>query len=673
MATPLIKPIAVQGGTFFTFSSAASDITKTFTDDDARFVFSKFVCLDLPDVETPINQSNQMVWEGAGMAASGATGDLTTDQNVNISQSLQNYALNLEDMILNSKNSLVQDYDDDLFATTSERVLWKWLIELGAIRFEAAPFPSESNVSERFKEEQETNLTGQNYSKVVQYIGDLDIINTVQRGGHSYTEIFIHVPTNHGNTPLVLFKTHSDANYQNDITWDNASQEDINDRDGATHPAGLSLTAYYDDDTTNSYLAGPTFGLVTNQSVVVNSKTVLKSDMAGVALDFDDSNYVPVTSDPNISTISELNADASTGDFDFNAVLIYYDTYSASNPEVRARNLYGILIIDDYTNTVDGGSLKQFAKFKPNPVTKLNGNSYGLKLNIKFDTSVDNVGVVTVINDYNTFSMELFSDALIRMQEVSDMFLNQKLNNIDIDKRMDSVEKYFFTQDTIDVLIKKVNSLEQDLNNSNMALESATTLLDLIAQNSDKINTIVSGNIPLELIYNTDAITFGDGVVIDKSVPNKIKIINKNQSYSSFPPIATTADYLSYAINNGVNDATDIEYEEKNNIITLGKFSNYFKNKTPNAVLANDLVINVSDLKVAWTTGQTLRISFDNTIDFNGHRLFLFTDAGNKFDDGVYGKTIAVIDSVDMASTKPVIDIICSNENDYSFFIDIIK
>ena len=59
MATPLINPLRVQGGTFYTFSSAVKDIQKTFSDDDARFVFSKFALLDIPDVATPsLNYEN---------------------------------------------------------------------------------------------------------------------------------------------------------------------------------------------------------------------------------------------------------------------------------------------------------------------------------------------------------------------------------------------------------------------------------------------------------------------------------------------------------------------------------------------------------------------------------------------------------------------------------------
>jgi len=111
MATPLIKPIKVQGGTFYTFSSAASDISKTFSDDNARFVFSKFVALDLPDVATPLNNSNNIVWEAiGGQTASDPYDSLNSNQNVNFAQSFQNYTLNFEQLVLESKNNLGEQY-----------------------------------------------------------------------------------------------------------------------------------------------------------------------------------------------------------------------------------------------------------------------------------------------------------------------------------------------------------------------------------------------------------------------------------------------------------------------------------------------------------------------------------------------------------------------------------
>ena len=89
MATPLLKPLRVQGGTFFTFASSAKDISKTFTDDNARFVFSKYALLKLPKVRTPQNGDNSVVWQALDAFGGGATAgsptavDFGDDENYN--------------------------------------------------------------------------------------------------------------------------------------------------------------------------------------------------------------------------------------------------------------------------------------------------------------------------------------------------------------------------------------------------------------------------------------------------------------------------------------------------------------------------------------------------------------------------------------------------------------
>lgn len=162
MATPLINALRVQGGTFYTFSSASNDISKTFTDDDARFVFSKFVLLDLPDVATPSsNRENYIVWEGIGSKGTGISSipasDLSNDDNINFAQVFQNYLLNHEQLILEGSNTLASSYDNKELSTVSERLFWKWLSNINAIRFRNAT-ASESSVSNRFTEEDPGNF-----------------------------------------------------------------------------------------------------------------------------------------------------------------------------------------------------------------------------------------------------------------------------------------------------------------------------------------------------------------------------------------------------------------------------------------------------------------------------------------------------------------------------------
>jgi hypothetical protein len=689
MATPLINALRVQGGTFYTFTSASNDISKTFTDDDARFVFSKFALLDIPDVATPSSNENYIVWEALGVLNSpGPTSypnssvpaaDINSDNNINLAQSFQNYVLNYEQLILDGSNNLAQAYDMSQKWSTSERLFWKWMANINAMRFRNAT-AAESTVTNRFTEEDQSSF----YKRVVKYIGDVDIVNSVSRDGHSYSEVYLNVPVTHGNTPLVLFKTYQDSNYAPGRQWSNGNVY-IDGRDaGSVHPTGLSLTAYYDNDVIDAYLSSSTFGNPANialfaASTALSTKPVLLSRMDGIILDTDADSYKPIVDDPNISLISEFNASDASEDFAFNAALVYYDVYSSSNPMDRARNLYGILVLDDYVNQVSAPSyLKRFDKYKPNKITKLNGNGYGLKLNVKFDTSADNVGVETIINDYNTFSMDLFIDASTRMQEAAEMFLSQNLQIIEIKQQISALQQYYFSQGDITGLSQRLSALESSLNNAQLAFQSSTTLLDLINMNADNINLIVSGNLSTNLTYNTDVLKGGDGILLDKSVPNQVKIINRTQAYNNFMLCGNTSNNIETTTSNGQNYATTNLVD--NNILVLGTFTNSFRqtNQNPDPVtgietFADTVYINIDDKNVRWKNGQMLKFVFNEKINNGGFNIIFRTDSQNVLGNGTYGKIMAIISPAMLLSDRPIFEIYCTDENQYLFNVDVIR
>lgn len=391
MATPFLKPLRVQGGTFFTFASSAKDISKTFTDDNARFVFSKYALLKLPKVRTPQSGDNSVVWQALDAFGGGATAgsaiatDFGADNNFNLSQAFQSYALNFEQLILNSQNNFSETYDETVLDTTSERVFWHFLKNINAIKWQDANTTNESVVTNRYRELPVLPGPVANYDPVVKYLGDIEIINNISKGGQSYSEIYIHVPTSHGNTPLVLFKTEQDSNYKPNETWSDPDNF-IFGRSPGIGSGGLNNDAFYDDMGTNEYVLSSTF---TDSSIVGTTAYVGTppgtaipvniSALDGVKLEFNPEDYYPIANDPAITTIADFNASAMASDFEFNICLLYYDTYDVSNPDEFARNLYGVLVIDDYENGSIESQLKGFKKFKPNPITKLNGNSYGLK------------------------------------------------------------------------------------------------------------------------------------------------------------------------------------------------------------------------------------------------------------------------------------------------------
>ena len=681
MATPLLSPLRVQGGTFYTFTSSAEDISKTFTDDDTRFVFSKYALLDIPDVRTPsANRENYLVWEGIGSIASGGTSSVATlsiDDNINAAESLQNYLLNFEQLILEGSNTLARGYNQSELYTVSERLFWRWLAQVNAVRFRNAT-ASESAAGTRYTEEDPSGV----YTRVVKYLGDIDIINNVSRDGHSYSEIYLNVPTQHGNTPYALFKTYQDYNYFPGGIWSNGNTY-IDGRDsGSTSPSGLDLRAYYDNDLTDYYATGATFGMVTNNSGFAkiaggSPKPVLISNMDGAVLDFEASSYRPIVDDPAINIIPEWNSSGAAGDFSFNAVLVYYDVYQASNPTVRARNLYGVLFLDDYTNASSSFSyLKRFDKYKPNAVTKLNGNSYGLKLNLKFDTSADNVGVETIINDYNTFSMDLFIDASVRLQEAGEMFLKQRNDVSEIRQEIVNLKNIAYSQGGLDLLAQRLSLLERELNNARLAFSSETSLLDLINKNSEDISNILGGKTSISLTYDLGTFMPGPGILLDKSVPNQIKIINRKQNYDNFVICKNVSGQLLTNVNNG----RVITSTTNGNVLTLGTFTNYYKQKNTNAdpstgieTFQDSLYINIDDTSVKWKKGQTFRLIFGDAIATGGYNIVFRTDAANILGNGTYGKIIYTILSSELLSSKPIIEITCTDDKGFNFELDILR
>jgi len=696
-ATPLIRPIRTQGGTIYVFNSAANDIAKTFSDDNFRFTFSKFAALDLPKVDTPSNGSNNIVWQAIGnrQNAIGSTAgyfDTTVlndmingnqQQNTYIANSFQNYVLNWENLILNQENSDGNLYDSSTYQSITERIFWKWVADLGAIRFNNAT-TVDSNVNNMFVEEQDNidNTSIDTYNRVVKYLGDIDLINNVNRGGEAYTQVYLHIPTEHGSTPTVLFNILSDNNYNPTLKWIGTNGDNI---EGRTEPADprMSVKAYFKDAINDYYSTENTFGTITNTVIEVsndlggtNPYEVQLTNMDGMVIDWDSSKYTKVTSDPNIKTLSELNSTAEAEDFSFNTVLIYYDIYNESDSSLLKRNLYGVLFIDDFKETLnDGSQLISFSKYKPNPITKLNGNSYSLKTNIKFATSADNVGVERSINEYSTFSMDLFSDAMVQLQDATQNFIYQQSILANLQESVDNLNKFYFNQSTIDELQKSISDLQESVQNAMVALESPSTLIELIRNNSNRINKLAAGELTSELSYDLSPFSQGSGIKLDKSVPGSIIISNIVQDYNFFPICYNDAKELNYSVGNGIIDKNNVEYPIKNNILNVGVFTNYFKNTTTESLnIDTDVIINLDDTVEKFKTGQVYRIVFDKGFTLKDTRnLYIYTDAENKRQQGTYKWLVAKLTKNDLISSRPIIEIICRNASLYQFTIDVLR
>lgn len=701
--TPLIKTPQADGGTFYTFSSSARDLSKTLNNDNLKLVFSKFVLLNLPDFDrldpnTFSNEENYMQFDTIdGMIASGG---LKSDPNVNFTESLQNYALNLEELIISDVS-----YDNTIQRSVAERVFFKWLKETGAIRFRTATNLEKNPglTKSLFVEEDEQTTGSKQYRRVVKYIGDIDIVNNVDKAGEAYTELYINVPTEVGGTPTILFDSISDANYQPSLKIQGKNEFILGRSASTVHPQGLSINAFYDYDqplegsgpagytdpnanwmdestpptTTDAYFTEPT-SFTSPTSVKIRKypadygspagytgSAYIRSELDGISVDFTANDYEQIATDPTISTIPQFNGTDMAKSFEFNAVLVYYDMVDTSNTANTVTNLYGILLVDNITPTTDGGYIQRYPKFKPNKVTGQNGNSYGFKINLRFDASPGTAGIDTIVNDYNTFSMQLFSEATAQLQESAKIFQTQQLEISDLTQKVTTLQNQIGNITDVTSLQAQITSVQNQLDSANLAFANDTVLLDLIAKNSDEIQALANGNVPVSLQYNTDVIRQGTGITVDTNVPNLVTISLTNQEYNLMVPFNEDDVELTASNPLNLNQATPKVFAD------LRTYTNMLRLDTVNEA-GGDLNIYIDDSNIQWKTGQTLRLTFNNTLDIGSRNIRVWTDASNRLNEGSYGVSMGVITNADITK-KPIIEFICTEQGVLRFVYDIIK
>ena len=723
--TPFIRPLQIQGGTFYTFSSSAEDLSFTFNNSDSKFRFSKFALLNIPDIDNSAStQTNYVRLNGPDSAfldwANSTQQIITGDANIDFSQSFQSYCLNIESTITGD-----DQYDSSLKQNISERIFFKWLKEIGAIRYSAAdstevsPALDQNTVTivndvpitqKRYVEGDAPygttgayGMTGAPYNRVVQYVGNLDIVNSVKNSTNAYSEVYVYIPTKDGNTPYVLFKNVTDKNYYPDYQWTNNPSNPLNDEYlfsrnyDETNPSGLTTLAIFDDDvlgsptasyydtgvngssiagnwysprdTANTYFSENIFTDPSNYILTKtdNSNTLVytRSKLDSIGIDFDPNSYQEILTNSSISTLEEFNATADAADFEFNAVLIYYDVYDPANPATSATNLYGVLFLDDVNS--EGGDIyiPRLKKYRPNPVTKLNGNSYGFKINLKFDTDVDQTGVEQAINDYSPFSLSMFMDAMNVLQDASSTLNNASSDFIELSNRVTNLENITLSSPTSINMDIRIGNIEQTLAANQALFNNTQSIMGLIDQNYDLVRAILNNQTSVEISYDLNLVKQGPGIIVDRSIPNQLSVINAVQDFN----ISDTQSKGTLT-QSGLNE------------IPLVSYSNYFKhvNNGVPLTLTGDLTIRLKDSSNArWKSGQRFRISFGDQVYPVGFIINILTNADGLYPlsnpSGVSYSTLII--SLDDSSFSgydymPVFEIVCIDEKSLKFQVDIV-
>ena len=516
MITPILKDPRPHGGTLYTFPSASRDLTRAFSNSEYEFAFSHFACLNLPDFRYGnfvdgdlkgiyldnlskyyyLSSDSDIHVDGDSDSLS----DFEHNLNACLKWHMQSYVMNCEIAILNGFSLDSGTYDNDILRTPSERIFFKWLHRVGAIKFNGADggivsetlngygddlditpiyLSSEDQLPTSPESRTDSYRIGNKLytwkggewrsrvlvSKTVQYIGTIDMINNVNIDADSFNEIYLNIPAGVGGSDVKFYSGVSDSNYCIGETID-VSRDQYCDIEDENHEYiigrnaeklnmtdDITLKAIYDSeyDVDTGY-ASPTY--------MINN---------GYSINFNDSAY------GNSLGIEKMNLD-SEEDFEFNCVLIYYRI--RKNGGEWYTNLYGVLFLEEVTisdyntdsNEDDerGGYIQRYPKFKK-------GNSWGLKLDLKIDAQPDTQMELRekLYDDPNGSGdgMQMFTEALMQLNDCVRIFYDVKEENTKIEERLyklenmvSGVDTVYDLRDEVGVLRTRVEMFQPTLN-----------------------------------------------------------------------------------------------------------------------------------------------------------------------------------------------------------------
>lgn len=643
--TPFLRPINANGGTLYVFPSASLDLTKTFVSNDYEFMFSHFACLNLPNIhlEAPENEIKE---KGLYLTKLYYTGEDTSEHPIShtndemekmITEEFQNYIMNFETAILNGEGDN-DDYDSDIMTTVSEKVFFNWLQKVGGIEFNG-------NIEKYDKLKNRT----------VQYIGNIDVMNTVEVNGDTFDELYIHIPSAVGASSKVLFRKGEETdnkNYKNktynlesvndNSTESNSSEFIIGRNANSKNPYDnkISVEAIYDIDSGGNKYIG-------DEGYTINFSDTVYADGDG---------------------ISTMNSESSES-FEFNAILIYYD-FVKKNDSTKYTNLYGILFLDNVTDLTDNSDKSSDGYFQRYPKIKSTtyggGNSFSLKVDLKIDTLPDTASEVKIYYDPNdVVAMALYEKSLIQLQNCIDMFYTIKTQSASIEKRLSSLETMVTGIDSINDLQSRVDRLYNLYDG--MGTTDTASLLSLIESNTKKLNSIMKGGKNIQLQYDTDVIQGGNGITINKDGVNKISI-NSNQKYS-IVSVYRDSDKKDEITTENLMKTDKVDGEL---YLSLKYGTNIAViNYCDTGYLTRDLIINIDSSEFPWQIGQSLKICFvgeamTDRINFGDSGCGIVIRPESDITVGNNSGKLGSLSSNDIKE----IEIVCTGENKFIYMVD---
>lgn len=363
---PVFSKLNAKNGSLYNFQNLNNDLTKASTNSTLfKMVPSKFVCVKIPRWN---NVTGRHIYLAPDKIS---TTPLVTDPNTLIPKLLQNYAENM------SAYAVKEGIKD---SNVPEWAFWKLMKTLGAIDPDVN---DDGSISDKFTED-----------AFIKYIGDINIVNYVEYGNRTYTEQYLHI--------------HSEAKPLNKINWASKTS--------TTASANLSRLPILENG------ADISLGLTDDPNQLTNA--VYDFDTAG-----NTKQYYDLSNKSDKSTIDFASAVSSPDmvDFDFNAILLYYDTYDVDakgNESNRKTKLGSVFFTDKFVQHPADGywEIPSTTKYNASENNNVTGNAIAYRLLTYFFSTNEQATIDTVVNQYNTVSMDLYVKALSEMMKTSEIF-----------------------------------------------------------------------------------------------------------------------------------------------------------------------------------------------------------------------------------------------------------
>lgn len=634
MVTPLLGKLRKDGGTLYTFPSAQKDLARILTNDSYSFRFSYFACLNIPDIDNGESDDENHL----DLNAFPDCDRLDSDNNIKIAEHFQNYIFNYETAILKGYGD-DDGYDNDVLRTVSERVFFNWLQKVGAINFEYAN--RESNLYYEKAggysyDALDLNETHYDYvsNRTVKYIGNIDVINSVEIGGDVYSEVYLHIPSTVGASYEVRFASVTDKNY-NGGNLSLVSEKIIGreNEEKEKSDLGLSFDAIYDDDNGES-------------------NNTYKGDL-GFIIDFRDSFYI---NEPmgygDIMTMNEMSPD----NFKFNCILLYYNFTNNSTGET-VTNLYGVLFLNEFNEN----HIERYPKHKTTNLS--NGNSFAFKVDIKLDAyPTSNMLEEGGNNEELLDKFQQYIEDMVKLQQTIDIFNKQQSEISKLQDRVKELETLLYGVDSLTSVTNRVSYIERLLGGLGIADQEALT--ELINEINKKVDNFVKEH------ANASSISDGYGIDVNTNDDNVTTINSTISTYSLndiYPIEGETVEEGEITETNRYNISRSSETELKV-YTSLEEGSNLAILYVDGDTCSNDLNFYIDDSAVKWKEGQTLKLKIKDFINFNGSYLRIHTG----FENGEWKQMLVILG--DDLSYNPTIEIICKdtvmNQSESSFIYE---